>query len=388
VVGSPTIEIDGKAKAMKAAGEDVVGFGAGEPDFDTPEFIKEAAKVALDKGATKYTPAAGMLDLRKAICAKLERDNGLKYAPADIVVSNGAKHSIYNTFHAILNAGDEVVIPKPYWVSYPEIVKMAMGVPVFAESNEADGFLLSAKEIEKVITPRTKAIMINSPGNPSGAVCDPAELEAIAKLAVKYDLFLVSDEIYEKLIYDGHKHVSIASFGDDVKARTIVINGMSKAYAMTGWRIGYTASAPEIAKVMNNYQSNSTSNPNTIAQHAALAALNGPEDEMKAMVAEFKKRRDHMCQRINAIDSLSCRVPGGAFYVMLNISAVVGKTYNGQPIKGSMDFAGLLLETKKVAVVPGAPFGADKYVRLSYATSMANIDKGLDRIAEFVKELK
>jgi len=221
VVGSPTIEIDGKAKAMKAAGEDVVGFGAGEPDFDTPQFIKDAAKAALDKGATKYTPAAGMLELRKAICAKLERDNGLKYEPADIVVSNGAKHSIYNTFQAILNSGDEVVIPKPYWVSYPEIVKMALGVPVYAESNEADGFKLCAKEIEKVITPRTKAILINSPGNPSGAVCDEAELKAIAKLAVKYDLFLVSDEIYEKLIYDSNKHVSIASFDSMMMLKSV-----------------------------------------------------------------------------------------------------------------------------------------------------------------------
>ncbi len=387
VTGSLTLAIDAKAKEMKQKGIDVVGFGAGEPDFDTPEHIRKAAKDALDLGKTRYTPAAGMPELRQAICDKLKRDNGLDYVPQQIVVSNGAKHSLFNSFQALLEEGDEVIVPGPYWVSYPEIVRMAGGVPVIVEGTEANNFKPTIDDFRAAVTDRTRAVVINSPNNPNGFVFTREELQAIGDLAIEKDLSIVSDEIYEFLVYDGAEHISIASLSPEIKERTIVINGMSKAYAMTGWRIGYTASPLNAAKAMTNFQSHSTSCPNSIAQYAALTALSGPDDQLKSMVAEFDRRRRRIVELINEIPGLSCKPPKGAFYVMMNISGVFGKRYNGAPIVDSMSFTQLLLDNSHVAVVPGAGFGADAYVRLSYATSMENIEKGLARIKEFVGKL-
>ena len=387
VTGSLTLAIDAKAKEMKQKGIDVVGFGAGEPDFDTPEHIRKAAKDALDLGKTRYTPAAGMPELRQAICDKLKRDNGLDYVPQQIVVSNGAKHSLFNSFQALLEEGDEVIVPGPYWVSYPEIVRMAGGVPVIVEGREENNFKPTIDDFRAAVTDKTRAVVINSPNNPNGFVFTREELQAIGDLAIEKDLSIVSDEIYEFLVYDGAEHISIASLSPEIKERTIVINGMSKAYAMTGWRIGYTASPLNAAKAMTNFQSHSTSCPNSIAQYAALTALSGPDDQLKSMVAEFDRRRRRIVELINEIPGLSCKPPKGAFYVMMNIGGVFGKRYNGAPIVDSMSVTQLLLDNSHVAVVPGAGFGADAYVRLSYATSMENIEKGLARIKEFVGKL-
>lgn len=388
ISGSLTLAIDAKAKKMKAEGMDVIGFGAGEPDFETPQFIIEAAKEALDKGYTRYTPASGMMELKEAICEKLQNDNNLKYTPSEIIVSNGAKHSLYNIFQAILNPGDEVIIPTPYWVTYPELVKMGGGTPIFLDTKEENGFKIDITELEQAVTEKTKALIINSPGNPSGCVYSRKELEAIADLAVKKEFFVISDEIYEKLVYDGNEHISIASLNSEIKNITLVVNGMSKAYAMTGWRIGYTAGNEEVIKVMSNIQSHATSNPNSIAQYASIAALRGPQDIIYQMVSEFEKRRKYMIDRIRQIEGLSCNEPKGAFYLMLNIGNALGRKYRNHTITGSMDFAEQLLDAYKVAVVPGLAFGADKYVRLSYATSIENIEKGLDRIESFMNELE
>ena len=387
---SPTLSIDARAKEMKAQGVDVVGFGAGEPDFDTPEYIRDAAKYALDHGYTRYTPAAGMMELRKAICKKLLRDNGLRYEPAQVIVGNGAKHSLFSTFTALLNPGDEVIIPAPYWVSYPELVRMAGGVPVFVPARPDRAFAFTAEDIAPYVTERTKALVLNSPGNPSGAVLDEEALRGIARLAVERQFYVISDEIYEKLIYDGHRHVSIASLGEDIFAQTIVINGMSKAYAMTGWRIGYAAGPAEAIRAMANYQSHATSNPNAVAQFASIAALEGGEDGqelMDAMVREFDARRKFIVHAIHSVDGLDCPTPKGAFYVMMDVRALLGRRYRGQRIEGSMDFAEMLLDAQKVAVVPGAPFGAEGYCRLSYATSLSNIERGISRIAAFTRML-
>lgn len=384
---SVTLEIDAKAKKMKAEGIDVVGFGAGEPDFDTPQFIIEAADQAMRAGKTRYTPAAGTLELRKAICEKLKRENGLEYQPSQIVVSNGAKHSLYNTMQAICNPGDEVLLPGPYWVSYYEQIKMAGATPVIVMAREEDGFTLSAEQLEAAITPSTKALVLCSPSNPTGAVYSREQLQAIADMAVKHGIYVISDEIYEHLLYDGREHVSIASLGDKIKEQTIVINGMSKAYCMTGWRIGFTASSQQVASVMANYQSHATSNPNSIAQAASVAALAGGKEKVKDMVAEFARRRDYMTGRINEIQGLSARRPQGAFYLFVNISGVLGKAFNGETIHNALEFSASLLQNSNVAVVPGEAFGDGRYVRLSYATSMENIQKGLDRIEAFVKAL-
>ena len=385
---SPTLVIDSKAKAMKKKGIDVVGFGAGEPDFDTPEYIRNAAKEALDEGMTRYTPSSGTLELRTAICKKLKRDNGLEYEPDQIVVSNGAKHALFNICQTILDPGDEVIIPEPFWVSYPELVQIAGGVPVMVHGHEENDFLVSAEDMKPYITPRTKAIIINSPNNPNGCVWPREMLEDIARLAVENQLFVISDEIYEKLVYDGEKHVSIASLGDDIKAQTFVVNGFSKAYAMTGWRLGYCAGPTNVMKAIGALQSHATSNPNSIAQYAGYVALSGGDDIIAAMVAEFDRRRKHIVSRINSIPGLSCRMPKGAFYVMMNISDLIGAALGDKVIRSSTDFAELLLEDAKVAVVPGLGFGSDMHVRLSYATSMENIDRGLDRIAQFVGSLR
>ena len=383
---SPTLTIDAKMKSMKAQGVDVVGFGAGEPDFDTPQYIKDAAIRALENGFTKYTPASGMLTLKEAICRKFARDNSLEYEPANIVVSNGAKQSLVNTFMAICNPGDEVIIPAPFWVSYPEMVKLADGVPVILPATEENDFKFTVDELRQAVTPKTRAVIINSPSNPTGMIYTEEELRQIADLAVEKNIYIVADEIYEKLTYDGVKHVSIASFNDKIKDLTIVINGVSKSYSMTGWRIGYTASNAEIAKAMGNMQSHATSNPNSIAQAAALAAIDGSDDFINMMRDEFHKRRNFMVERINSIPGLSCLMPHGAFYVMMNIKPLLGKNFYGVKIDNADQFCELLLEKAKVALVPGGGFAADGYVRLSYATSIENIKEGLDRIETFIKE--
>ena len=316
---SPTLSIDAKYKEMKAEGINVVGFGAGEPDFDTPDHIKEAAIQAIRDGQTKYTPAAGTLALRKAISDKFKKDNGLDYAPSQIVVSNGAKHSLANAFAAILNPGDEVIIPAPFWVSYPELVKIYDGIPVFIYTDETHHFKITPEQLENAITDKTKALVLNSPCNPTGMLYTGEELKALAEVAVQHNLIIVADEIYEKLVYDGQKHVSIASFGEEIKDHTITINGVSKSYAMTGWRIGYAAANDKIAKIMANIQSHASSNPNTIAQIATIAALTGPQDDVEMMRGVFEERRAYMVNRINKIDGVSCIMPHGAFYIMMNI---------------------------------------------------------------------
>lgn len=383
---SPTLSIDAKYKEMKAEGIDVVGFGAGEPDFDTPDHIKEAAIQAIRDGQTKYTPAAGTLALRKAISDKFKKDNGLDYAPSQIVVSNGAKHSLANAFAAILNPGDEVIIPAPFWVSYPELVKIYDGIPVFIYTDETHHFKITPEQLRNAITDKTKALVLNSPCNPTGMLYTGEELKALAEVAVQHNLIIVADEIYEKLVYDGQKHVSIASFGEEIKDHTITINGVSKSYAMTGWRIGYAAANDKIAKIMANIQSHASSNPNTIAQIATIAALTGPQDDVEMMRGVFEERRAYMVNRINKIDGVSCIMPHGAFYIMMNIKDLFGKTLYGKTINSSDEFAELLLEKAKVAVVPGKGFGAEGYVRWSYATSMENIEKGLDRLENFLKQ--
>lgn len=388
ITPSVTLAITAKANQMKSEGADVVGFGAGEPDFDTPAHIRDAAKEALDRGYTRYTPASGTMELRRAVAGKLLRENGLAYEPAQIVVSNGAKHSLFNVFQALLDPGDEVLVPAPYWVSYPELVRMADGVPVFVPTREEDGFRPDPGELARAVTPRTRAIIINNPCNPTGALYARGDLEAVAALAVEKDICVVSDEVYEKLSYADEPPVSIAALGEAVRERTVVVNGVSKTYAMTGWRIGYAAAPLPVAKAMGGYQSHAASNPNTVAQYAALAALNGPQEAVGIMAAEFRRRRDRMVARIGAIPGLTCVKPEGAFYVMMNISGVLGRRAGGKVLSGAMDFTEALLESAGVAVVPGDDFGAGRHVRLSYAVSMADIDRGMDRVASFVDGLE
>ncbi len=383
IAPSPTLAIDSKFKEMKANGIDVVGFGAGEPDFDTPRHICEAAIKAINEGKTRYTPAAGTIALRKAICEKFKRDNNLDYAPENIVVSNGAKHSLCNIFTVLCNPGDEVIIPAPFWVSYPEMVKMGDGVPVILQTKEENGFKATAEEFESVITDKTKAIILNTPSNPTGMVYTKEELEKIADMAVKHNIFVVSDEIYEHLTYEGER-VSIASFNEKIKDLTIVVNGVSKTYAMTGWRIGFTASNATLAKAMSSIQSHGTSNPNSIAQEATIAALDGGLECVEVMKKEFVKRRDYMVKTINSMDGVSCLKPQGAFYIMMNISKLFGNTYCGHKINNADEFAEKLLEVAKVAVVPGTGFAAPDYVRWSYATSMENCKEGLLRLKKFL----
>ncbi len=387
IAPSMTLSIDARAKEMKAAGLNVIGFGAGEPDFPTPQHICDAAKEAIDLGMTRYTPAAGTKELRKAICEKLRRDNDMTYTYGDILVSNGAKHSLFNIFQAILDPGDEVLIPTPCWVSYPELVRMAGGVPVFIPATEETNFVPTNKDIASRVTRRTKAIVITSPSNPNGSVWEPEQLQFVADLAVSHPFFVVSDEIYEKLIYDGRKHLSIAQLGEQIKSQTFLVNGVSKAYAMTGWRIGYVAGPRNVISAMSSFQSQATSNPNSIAQYAAMKALQGDQSCVDAMVAEFEKRRDVMVEKINAIPGISCRKPQGAFYLMMNIKELLGKHYEGRMIESSLDFAELLLAEKQVALVPGVAFEAEGYCRLSYAVSMENILDGVNRIAAFAAEL-
>jgi len=384
---SVTLAITAKAKKMRQEGIDVIGFGAGEPDFDTPDYIKKAAKKALDEGFTKYTPASGMKELKEAICKKFKDDNNLDYSLGEILVSCGAKHSIFNAVLALCNEGDEVILSSPYWVSYPEMVKVAGARPVAIETTQKNNFKVTPQELQEAITPKTKLFILNSPSNPTGMVYTKKELEFISGILIKKGIFCISDEIYEKIIYDREEHISIASLGEAIKRLTILINGVSKSYSMTGWRIGYAAGPKEVIQAMSNLQSHSTSNPTSISQKAALAALEGDEKFSSEMVAEFLKRRDYIVERLNSINGISCLKPQGAFYVFPNVSEIIGKTFKGQLVKDSVSLSEILLAEANIAVVPGSAFGADGYLRLSYATSMENISKGLDRLAEFVKEL-
>ncbi|MDO5779512.1 MAG: pyridoxal phosphate-dependent aminotransferase [Clostridium sp.] len=388
IEASVTLAITAKAKEMKENGIDVISFGAGEPDFNTPENIINAAIKAMQEGNTKYTNVNGILPLREAICKKFKEDNGLIYKPSQIVVSTGAKQSLANVFLAILNPGDEVIVPNPYWVSYPELIRLADGKAVFVESDETSSYKFTKENLEKAVTEKTKAIILNTPNNPTGTIYNKEELIEIAEFAKKYDLIIVSDEMYEKLIYDGESHVSIASVSHDAYERTIVINGLSKSYAMTGWRLGYCGSTEKIAKLMTNIQSHMTSNVCSITQYAAVEALNGPQDKVKEMISEFERRRNYMAKTLEGMNSLSIIKPQGAFYIMINIDECLGKEINGEKINDSMDFSAKLLESEKVAVIPGKAFGLDNYVRVSYATSMELIEKGLERINKFVNKLK
>ncbi|MFZ5633390.1 MAG: pyridoxal phosphate-dependent aminotransferase [Bacillota bacterium] len=385
---SPTLSIDAKAKRMVVEGVDVVNFGVGEPDFDTPEHIKQAAIEAINKGMTKYTPVPGTDPLRAAVAKKFKEDNGLEYQPSQIVVSAGAKHSLYNAFQVLCREGDEVILPAPYWVSYLEQIKLAGGIPIIVQTRASNGFKLVPEELESVITRRTGLIILNSPSNPTGAVYTRDELEALGEILLRNGVFIISDEIYEKLIYDGMEHVSIASLSPGLKEQTVVINGVSKSYAMTGWRIGYAAAPQAVAKAMADLQSHSTSNPTSIAQAASVAALEGPQEPLQEMVREFNRRRDYMLERVNAIPGLSCGRPGGAFYLFPDMSGYIGRTYKGEKIEGAKDLAGPLLEDARVAVVPGVAFGDDRCFRLSYATSMERISEGMDRIEKFLSQIK
>lgn len=385
---SSTLAITAKAKEMRVNGIDVVGFGAGEPDFNTPDNVCEAAIRAIKEGFTKYTPASGTNELKAAVCRKFKEFNGLDYQPNQIIISNGGKHSLTNVFNAILNPGDEVIIPAPYWLSYPEMVKLSDGVPVIIKGSKEQGYKVTAEQIQAAVTDKTKAFVLNTPSNPTGMVYSREELEAIAEVAVKNDFYVVSDEMYEYLIYGEVKHVSIASLNEEIYKRTITCSGLSKSYSMTGWRVGYTGSSVEIAKLMSSMQSHATSNPNSIAQYAAVEALNGPQDAVTAMRTEFDKRRGYMVKKISEMPYLSCLEPKGAFYVFVDCSEVVGKKYRGQKIEDAAVLADILLSDFNVAVVPCADFGFEDHMRLSYAISMEQIEKGLERIKELMKALE
>ena len=384
---SSTLAITAKAKELKAQGLDVVGFGAGEPDFNTPENINKVAIEAIESGFTKYTPASGTNELKEAVCRKFKEFNKLNYEPNQIVISNGGKHSLTNVFSAILNPGDEVIIPAPYWLSYPEIVKLADGVPVFVRGGKEQGYKVTVEQLQAVTTDKTKALILNTPNNPTGMIYTREELEAIAKYVVDNDIYVVSDEMYEHLVYNGNEHVSIASLGEEIYKRTITVSGVSKSYAMTGWRIGYTGSSAEIAKLMSSIQSHQTSNPNSIAQKATTEALNGPQDTVLAMVKEFDKRRQYMYNRISKMPLVDALEPLGAFYVFIDLGEALKKEYKGKVIGTSAEFARILIEDYNVAVIPCADFGFDDHIRLSYAISLEQIEKGLDRIESFLKSL-
>ncbi len=382
---SATFAMTTRYKALVAEGKDAISFSVGEPDFDTPEHIRDAGIAAINEGFTRYTQAGGIPELKAAVVKKLKRDNQLEYSNKNIIVGTGAKQALYNAFRVLCQEGDEVILPAPYWGSYTEIIKMSEATPVIVDCLEDNGFKMTPQQFEAAITPRTKCLLLNSPSNPSGAVYTEDELRALADLIVKYDLYVVADEIYEKLIYSGSSHVSIASLNEEIKKRTVIINGWSKTYAMTGWRLGFAAANEEIISAMEKYQGHSTANPTSIVQKAGLAALEGPQECVAEMKAAFAKRRDYMVEAINKIPGLSCLKPDGAFYVMFNIQSIIGRTLNGAKINNSMDFCEALLEQKYVATVPGSAFGMEGFVRLSYAASMEQIKEGLKRIAEFVK---
>jgi aspartate aminotransferase len=387
---SSTLAVQAKAKALRAQGIDVISFGAGEPDFDTPQRIKDAAVAAMRRGQTKYTEVAGVPELRAAVCAKFKRDNGLDYEPADVLVSCGAKHTLFNMVVALLDPGDEVIVPSPYWVSYPEQARLVGGVAVPVQTQEATGFDLDPEQVRAAVTPRTKVVVLNSPNNPTGAVFSAAALQAVARLAVERDLWVVSDECYEALTFEG-RHVSIASFGPEIKARTLVINTCSKAYAMTGWRIGYAAGPRELIRAMTDVQSQVTSNPSSIAQWAAVEALAGSQDQVAKMAGEFDRRRRLIVSGLNALPGVRCVMPKGAFYAFANVSGLFGRTWKtgerSVTLATSLDVTAFLLEAARVAVVPGLDFGSDAHVRLSYATSDALISEGLSRMDAAIRTL-
>ncbi len=384
---SSTLAITAKAKELKSTGVDVVGFGAGEPDYNTPENINQAAIDAINEGFTKYTPASGTAELREAVSRKFKSFNNLDYGPNQIVISNGGKHSLKNIFDAIINPGDEVIIPAPYWLSYPEIVKLSGGVPVFVYTGAENSYKISGADIRKAVTDKTKAVVLNSPNNPTGMVYLREELEDIAKAVVECDIYCVADEMYEYLTYDGSKHISIASLNPDIYKHTITCSGLSKSYAMTGWRIGYTGSSEEIAKLMGSIQSHATSNPNSIAQKAAVEALNGPQEAVMRMKAAFEKRRDAMYKRVSTMKYVKLVKPEGAFYLFIDMSEALEKEYKGEKVETTINMARILLDDYAVAVVPCVDFGYPKHIRLSYAISKAQIYKGLDRIEDFLNSL-
>lgn len=381
---SPTLALNAKAKALAAQGIDVVGFAAGEPDFDTPDFIKEGALEAIRSGFTKYTATAGIPELRAAIVEKLRRDNALEFKPEQVLVSAGAKHSLYNLFQALLSDGDEVIVFSPYWVSYPEMVQLAGGKPVIVETREEDGFVPDPERIKAALTPRTRAIVLNSPSNPTGAVLSKAALAAIGAAIRDHDCLIVTDDIYEKLLYTQDPFANIANAAPELLARTVVINGASKAFSMTGWRMGYAAGPQKLIAAMTMIQDQSTSNCSSITQKAALSALRGPADALDAMVKEYVARRGLFVDGLNAIPGLRCRRPDGAFYVFPNVSALYGKSFQGKKLESSLQVSEILLDEFRVAAVPGAPFGADAHIRMSFVTSRETIQKGLGRLREFV----
>jgi len=383
---SITLAIDSKAKAMQADGIDVVNFGAGEPDFDTPEAIKNAAIKALHEGKTKYCPASGLLALKKALALKFEKDNGLKYTPSQISINVGGKHALYNATTSIINSGDEIIIPAPYWVSYYEMVRAASGVPVVLPACTSRNFKITPEQLSVAVTPKTVAVLINSPSNPTGAVYTKDELLALSKVIIEKDIFCISDELYEKMVYDGTEHVSIASL-PGMFERTLTVNGFSKAYSMTGWRLGYCAGPQNLINAINILQSHSTSNATTFVQYAALEALKLPAEIVADFVLKFDKRRKLVLDLINEIPNVTCSIPKGAFYVFPDFSAYYGKTFGGKSIKSSMELAAYLLEEARVSVVPGAAFGMDNYLRISYAISEDRIIEGLHRIAQALKKL-
>ena len=383
---SPTLAIDAKAKALKAKGVDIISFGTGEPDFDTPQNIKDAAIKAINNGFTKYCPVPGTPDLKDAIIKKFKEDNNLEYTREQVMVSCGGKHSLFNLFQTIFDEGDEVIIPAPYWVSYPDMAVLAGAVPVFINTNDKNHFKVKPTEIEKVITKRTKAFILNSPSNPTGNTYTKDELEEIADICIKHNLLIISDEIYEKLTYDNFKFYSIAQVSQEVKEHTIVVNGVSKAFAMTGWRIGYAAGPKEIIAAMTKMQSQSTSCPSSISLKAATEALNGDKACLETMRVEFEKRRNYIVERLNKIESITCLKPEGAFYVFPNVTNLLKKTYNGKLINTDIELADYLLDEAKIAVVPGSAFGAKGFIRFSYATSMENIVEGLNRLETALKK--
>ncbi len=385
---SPTLTIQAKANALKAAGRDIIGFGAGEPDFDTPQNIKDAAVRALAAGFTKYTPVGGIDELKDAVSAKLKRDNGLTYKRAEIVISCGAKHSLFNIAQVLFEQGDEVLIPSPYWVSYTDIVYLSGAQPVVITTDVRDNFKLQPAQLEAAITPRTRAIIISSPSNPAGVTYTLQELQALAEVIVRNKIMVVSDDIYEKIIYDGLPFYTLAQLSDELKQLSVVVNGVSKTYSMTGWRIGYAAGAEEVVAAITKYQSQNTSNPTSIAQKAAVEALNGPQESVEMMRTEFQRRRDVIVRKLNAIPGVSCLNPQGAFYVFPNVAAYYGRSFAGKTITNSAEMATYLLDESNVALVPGGDFGHDEHIRLSYATSMEQIERGTDRIGEALLKLR
>ena len=386
VQASTTMAIDSLFKQMKADGVDVIGFGAGEPDFDTPDEIKAAGIQAIEQNITRYTPAAGTVELRQAVCNRMSADCGVYYEPSQVVVTSGAKHAVYLALRALINPGDEVILPAPYWVSYLELIRMVGGVPVVVTATEAEHFKLTAEKLAAAVTPRTKALILNNPSNPTGMMYSREELEQIAQVCVQNELYVISDEIYYGLVYDRRSFVSFPSLSPEIKDLTILINGVSKSYAMTGWRIGYACANPKIAKVMANYVSHSTGSPVAISQKAAVTALNGPQEKIRSMCQAFEERRNYIVSRMNQIPGVSCIQPEGAFYVMMNLEKLIGKTIQGVEITNDDVFADAFLKKGLVAVVPGAGFGAPNFVRWSYATSIENIRDGLDRLERFLAD--